>query len=97
MTKDVLSVVPKTVKILYENDMFRVMEMKFKKGQKLEMHSHPANFVYAVTPLKFKSISRDGKASVVRMKKGDSNFSPEGSEHAVENHTAGVLLQIEMK
>jgi quercetin dioxygenase-like cupin family protein len=97
MTKDVVSTAPKAVKVLYENDSFRVLEMKFKKGQKLEMHSHPANFVYAVTPMKFKSISRDGKTSVVRMKKGESNFSSRGSEHAVENHTTGVLLQIELK
>jgi quercetin dioxygenase-like cupin family protein len=97
MTKDVLSAAPKSVKTLYENDTFRVLEMKFKKGQKLEMHSHPANFVYAVTPMKFKSISRDGKTSIVKMKKGESNFSSEGSEHAIENLTAGVFVQIEMK
>ena len=97
MTKDVVSAAPKAVKVLYENEVFRVLEMKFKKGQKLEMHSHPANFVYAVTSMKFKSISPDGKANVVKMKKGDSNFSPKAMKHAVENHTAGVLLQIEMK
>jgi len=97
MTKDVLSAAPKSVKMLYENDTFRVLETKFKKGQKLEMHSHPANFVYAVTSMKFKSVSRDGKTSIVKMKKGESNFSSEGSEHAIENLTAGVLVQIEMK
>jgi quercetin dioxygenase-like cupin family protein len=97
MTKDVLKAAPKSVKILYENDTFRVLEMKFKKGQKLEMHSHPANFVYAVTPMKYKSTSREGKTSVVTLKGGQSAFSSEGSEHAVENLTAGVLLQIEMK
>ncbi len=97
MTTDVVSVAPKAVKVLYENDKFRVLEMKFKRGQKLEMHSHPANFVYAVTPQKFKSTSPDGKTSVVRMKKGESAFSSEGMEHAVENQIASVLLQIEMK
>jgi mannose-6-phosphate isomerase-like protein (cupin superfamily) len=97
MTKDVVSAAPKSVKVLYENDTFRVLEMKYKKGQKLEMHSHPANLVYAVTPMKFKSTSRDGKTSTVRMKKGESTFSSEGSEHAIENLTAGVLVQIEMK
>jgi len=97
MTKDVVSAAPRSAKVLYENEKFRVLELKFKKGQKLEMHSHPPNFVYAVTPMKFKSTSPDGKKSVVTMKKGDSNFSAEAMQHAVENHTAGVLLQIEMK
>jgi len=96
MTKDVVSAAPKSAKVLYENDAFRVLELKFKKGQKLEMHSHPANFVYAITSMKYKSISRDGKAKVVRVKKGDSAFS-KGSEHAVENQSSGVLLQIELK
>ena len=97
MAKDVVSAAPKSAKVLYENETFRVLELKFKKGQKLEMHSHPANFVYAVTSMKFKSTSPDGKKSAVKMKKGDSSFSSEGMEHAVENQTAGVLLQIEMK
>jgi quercetin dioxygenase-like cupin family protein len=97
MTKDVRSAAPKSVKVLYENDTFRVLEMKYKKGQKLEMHSHPPNLVYAVTPMKFKSTSPDGKTTVVKMKKGESNFSSEGSEHAIENLTAGVLVQIEIK
>jgi beta-alanine degradation protein BauB len=97
MTQDVRNAAPKSVKILYENDTLRVLEMKYKKGQKLEMHSHPPNLVYAVTPMKFKSTSPDGKTSTVRMKKGESSFSSEGSEHAIENLTTGVLLQIEMK
>ena len=96
MTPDVVQVAPKSTKVLFENDKIRVLEMKFKKGQKLAMHSHPANFVYAVTPLKFKSISESGEANIVKMKKGESSSS-EGSTHAIENHTPGVLLQIELK
>lgn len=96
MTPDVLQVAPKSTKVLFENDKIRVLEMKFKKGQKLAMHSHPANFVYAVTSLKFKSISQDGKAKIVKMKKGESSSS-EPSTHAVENHIPGVLLHIELK
>jgi oxalate decarboxylase/phosphoglucose isomerase-like protein (cupin superfamily) len=47
--------------------------------------------------MKFKSTSPEGKTSVVNMKKGQSAFSSEGSEHAVENLSAGILVQIEMK
>jgi len=96
MTPDVVEVGGKSVKVLFENDKIRVLQLKFKKGQKLPAHSHPANFVYALTSAKFKSISTDGKASVVKMKKGESAFS-EGSAHAVENHTPSTMLQIELK
>ena len=96
MTPDVVQVAPKSTKVLFENDKIRVLEMKFKKGQKLAMHSHPANFVYAVTSLKFKSVSETGKTNVVKMKKGESSSS-EASTHSIESHIPGVLLQVELK
>jgi quercetin dioxygenase-like cupin family protein len=96
MTPDVVKAGGKGAKVLYENDMVRVLELKFRKGQKLAMHSHPPNFVYAVTAVKFKSISPDGKGEIVRMKKGESSWG-EASTHAVENHAPGTILQIEFK
>ncbi len=96
MTQDVVQVAPKSTKVLFENEKIRVLEMRFKKGQKLAMHSHPQNFVYAVTAMRFKSISEDGKSNTVRMKKGESSYS-EGSTHAIESQTPGVLLQVEVK
>lgn len=91
-----LKVAPRSAKVLFENDSIRVLELKFRKGQKLAMHSHPPNFVYAMTSSKFKSISREGKVETVKMKKGDSAWS-DGSSHAVENQISAVLLQIELK
>ncbi len=91
-----LKVAPRSTKVLFENDSIRVLELKFKKGQKLAMHSHPPNFVYAIAPSRFKSISREGRVETVKMKKGESAWS-DGSSHAVENQTSTVLLQIELK
>ena len=96
MTPDVVQVAPKSAKVLYENEKVRVLELKFRKGQKLAMHSHPANFIYALTAARFKSTSTDGKTSVVRVKKGESSWS-EASSHSVENLIPGTLLQIEFK
>jgi quercetin dioxygenase-like cupin family protein len=96
MSEDVLKVAPSSAKVIFENDRIRVLQYKFKKGQKLTMHSHPANFVYALTSVKFKSISADGKTQTVKMKKGESAWS-DGSSHAVENLAKSVLLQVELK
>ncbi len=96
MTPDVLQVAPKAHKVLYEDEKIRVLEGRFRKGQRLATHSHPQNFVYAVTPMKLKSVSPDGKTRIVKMKKGESSFNEEMS-HAVESLVAGVFLQIELK
>ncbi len=96
MTPDVVQVAPKGARVLYENEKVRVLELKFKKGQKLALHSHPNNFVYAVTASRFKSTHPDGKSNIVRMKKGESSWSEAGS-HSVENLKSGVILQIEFK
>lgn len=96
MAKDVLKAAPNSAKVLFENDRIRVLQYKFKKGQKLPMHSHPANFVYALTSVKFKSTSPQGETETVKMKKGKSAWS-NGSSHAVENLAKSVILQVELK
>jgi len=93
---DVVKVAPRSVKVLFENDSMRVLELKFRKGQKLATHSHPPNFVYAITAARFKSTSPESKTETVRMKKGESTWS-DGSTHAVENLASTLLLQIELK
>lgn len=97
MFPDVVQVAPKTTKVLFENDKIRVLEERFRKGQKVAMHSHPPHFAYAVTRMKFKLILPDGKTTMVKMKKGDWGSSKEIDSHAVENYLTGVLLVVELK
>jgi hypothetical protein len=68
---DAVQAAPKTTKVLFENDKIRVLEERFKKGQKVAMHSHPPHFGYAVTRMKFKLTGLDGKTALVKMKKGE--------------------------
>jgi quercetin dioxygenase-like cupin family protein len=74
---------PKTTKVLYENDEIRVLEERFRKGQKVPMHSHPPHFGYAVTGMKYKLTGPDGKTTLVKLKKGDWGSSDEIDVHAV--------------
>ncbi|MBI3859509.1 MAG: cytoplasmic protein [Thaumarchaeota archaeon] len=96
MTSDVVKVAPKIVKVVLENDRVRVLEMNFNKGDKLAMHTHPANFVYAVTPQKYKSTTPDGRERIVELKKGEV-YSSGAVTHSVEFQIPGVLLQTEFK
>jgi hypothetical protein len=97
MYPDAVQVAPKTTKVLFENDKIRVLEERFKKGQKVAMHSHPPLFGYAVTRMRYKLTGPDGKTATVKLKKGDWANSDEPQTHAVENYLTGVLLIVEMK
>jgi quercetin dioxygenase-like cupin family protein len=98
MSQDSVKVAPKIARVLFENDRIRIVEIKLKKRQKMEMHSHPANAVYAITRSRIKSTSPDGKAKKLKMKKGQVNWS-DGGSHAVENldKKAALSLVIELK
>jgi quercetin dioxygenase-like cupin family protein len=98
MSQDSVKVAPKIARVLFENDRIRILEIKLKRGQKMGMHSHPANAVYAVTSSRIKSTSPDGRAQKLKMKKGQVNWS-DGGSHTVENlDTKDALsLVIELK
>ena len=75
-----------------------MVELKLKPRQKMPMHSHPANFTYAVTGARIRSTSREGKAQQVKMKKGEVGWS-DGGIHSVENldSKTSVSIVVELK
>lgn len=89
---------PETHKVLLDNDQVRVLEARIQPGQKIAMHSHPANVVYYFTDYKIKTTSPDGKTAI-REGKADTAVSYGPVTHAVENvgTTEVHLVQIEMK
>lgn len=89
---------PETHKVILENEHVRVLDVHLPAGQKVAMHSHPANTVYYVTDGKIKVTTPDGKTVVREPKAGTAVWSGPVT-HAVENvGTAEVhLVQTEMK
>lgn len=98
MPEDPVNVAPDVAKVLFENDRIRVLEIRLKRRQKIAMHSHPANLVYALTPSRIKSTSPEGKSQNLKMKKGQANWS-DGGSHSVENldNSLTTSLVIELK
>jgi hypothetical protein len=94
---DTVRVAPRTTKVLFENDKFRVLEERFRKGQKVAMHSHPPYFAYAVTRMKYKLTGPDGNTALVNLKRGDWGSSDTIASHAVENYVPGIILVVETK
>jgi quercetin dioxygenase-like cupin family protein len=89
---------PETHKVVLDNDQVRVLDVRIQPGQKVAMHSHPANVVYYVSDAKVKVTSADGKTAVREVKAGTTVWN-QPLTHAVEN--AGTaefhLVQVEMK
>jgi hypothetical protein len=96
----ILKVIPKSAKVVFENDKVRVIEMTMKKGQKIPMHSHNRGLSYSLNAGKIRSTGEDGRSRVVDVRRGETSWSDvDGLEtHAVEN-LGGVLreLSIEFK
>ncbi len=82
--QDMVKVAPKNCKILLDNDRVRVIRVVTKPGEKIEMHSHPANIVYALTSGKTKFTSADGKTEERELKAGQAVWS-EAVTHSAEN------------
>ena len=89
---------PETHKVILDNDRVRVLDVRIPPGQKVAMHSHPANVVYYITDYKVKVTSPDGK-TVTREGKAGTAVSSGPVTHAVENIGSKDLhlVQIEMK
>ena len=82
--QDPAKVAPKNVKVVFENDRVRVIEVWIKPGEKIPVHSHPANVTIALSNFKGKWISDDGQPTVKQFKLDNVVWS-EPITHASEN------------
>jgi len=98
LARNILKVVPKSAKVVFENDEVRVIEITMRKGQRIPMHSHHKGLSYSLNKGKIRSMDENGESSVSNVKKGELAWSDEGESHAVEN-LGGILreLTIEFK
>ena len=98
LAQDMVKVSPKNCKVLLENDRVRIVRVVVKPGEKLEMHSHLANIVYALTSGKSKFTSSDGKSEERELKAGQAVWS-DAVTHGTENigTTETRALVIELK
>jgi quercetin dioxygenase-like cupin family protein len=96
--QDPLEVGPDVYSKKFENERVRVMEVDFKVGDSIAMHSHPDHFVYVLTPGTLRLTHPDGQSKDVVATAGEVLWLPAES-HAAEN-TGGTevrLLVVELK
>jgi quercetin dioxygenase-like cupin family protein len=85
-------------KIIMENDHVRVFDVRFKPGQKAEMHNHPSHVVYVLADYTLDLKLADGSSQEIPLKEGQA-FWMEAGPHAAQNigKTEGHALVIELK
>ncbi|HYB07359.1 MAG TPA: hypothetical protein VEB87_04300 [Nitrososphaerales archaeon] len=98
MAKHILKVAPRFARVVFENDVVRVIEITMKSGQRMPMHSHNRGLSYSLNEGKIKSTNEGGKSTVVNVRKGEVSWSDsDGAEtHAVEN-LGGVLRELSVE
>jgi quercetin dioxygenase-like cupin family protein len=86
------------VKVLFENDRVRVLDVRHEPGGKEPMHTHPAYVTYSFTNATTKTTSPDGKTVVKDRKAGEATWG-EPVTHSTENvgTTEFHVLVIELK
>ena len=96
--QDMVKIAPKNCTVALDNDHVRVVRVVIKPGEKLAMHSHGANIVYALTSRKTKNTFPDGKTEEREVKAGQAVWS-DGVTHSTENigTTEYRALVVELK
>jgi quercetin dioxygenase-like cupin family protein len=84
LSQDSVKVAPKNVKVVFENNRVRVLEVRIKPGEKIPMHSHPPHLTYTLTEFKGKYTSADGENTMMAGKTGAWSWT-EAITHASEN------------
>jgi beta-alanine degradation protein BauB len=98
LARHILKVAPNHAKVVFENDVVRVIEITMRKGQRIPMHSHNKGLSYSLNSGRIRSTNESGKSQALRVKRGEISWSDrDGLEtHAVEN-LGGVLRELSVE
>jgi quercetin dioxygenase-like cupin family protein len=85
-------------KLILENDRVRVFDVRFKPGQKAEMHGHPDHVIYVINDYTLNLMMPDGSSQEIPLKAGQT-FWMNAGPHAAENigKTEGHAVVVEIK
>ena len=101
LAQDAAAVQPRAYRVVLENDRLRVLEFVSRPGMGVcgtGIHSHPAHLSIALSAMKARVKTADGKTFVGESKLGDVFWS-EAETHETENITGkdARALMVELK
>jgi len=80
---DPAKVASNVYKKLFENQLVRVFEVRFKPGEKAEMHWHPNHFAYIFEDGSLEVIPPKGEVMKMAAKAGDTAWMDSGHHEAI--------------
>ena len=85
-------------KLILENERVRVFDVRFKPGQKAEMHGHPDHVIYVISDYTLNLRMPDGSSQEIPLKAGQTFWMGAGP-HAAENigKTEGHAVVVELE
>lgn len=99
LSQDWAKVNPEMNMIMADTSLLRATIATIEPGQKSALHTHPANFFYALTDCKLKVYYADGQTESFELKAGEGGYGRPEKPHQTENtgdKTAKFLL-VELK
>lgn len=95
---DAVNVAPHLHSVIFEDDKIRVLKVSVKPGDKANMHWHPRNINYILSPGMLRFEKEDGTLVEIDLTEGQVTSSPE-SLHGVENIGDKIVetIQVELK
>ncbi len=83
-TLDPVATAPEFYRVLFENDLVRVLQVNVPPGGKAAMHSHPDYAAYALSPSRTRFSSPKGGVETLSMEPGEAVFRT-GETHGHQN------------
>ncbi len=83
-SSDPLQVAGNVYSLIMENEYVRVLDARFKPGDRALMHFHPNHVIYVLADGKLKITVSEGNSMNVDLKTGQAIWMPAG-QHAAEN------------
>lgn len=96
--RHILDVAPGSAKVVFENEVVRVILITMKKGEKVPMHFHNKGLSYSLNKGKIRSMTPDGRSAVINVENGEVGWTDVDrlETHAVEN-MGGVLRELSVE
>ena len=83
--QDMMKTDAKIIKVLGDTTYMTAMEVTFPAGYTTALHTHPAQFVYALTDGTLSVAYANGKKEEITMKAGDNFSAPPDGPHMTTN------------
>lgn len=97
---DALQAAPNAYKKLIENNRVRIMDLRFKPGEKAAMHIHPDHIVYVFNDQKLRLIYSNGQKRDFELKAGQVLWI-DAESHVTENlgvsETHSLVIELKDK